>query len=150
MDLTQTIGLSSFLALAVAWDIFERRIPNALVAAYALAAFALRVPAPAGLLSAAEGFVVGLGLLFVPFALGWVGAGDAKFFAVVGAFLGPALALNACVLGVAMGGPFALVAYWRVRRGLAPGRAATVPYAVPLALGALAALVCEQAGIPVL
>jgi len=34
------------------------------------------------------GFVAGIAALMVPFALGWVGAGDVKFFGVVGALLG--------------------------------------------------------------
>ena len=34
------------------------------------------------------GLVVGVAVLVLPFALGWIGAGDVKFFGVVGAILG--------------------------------------------------------------
>lgn len=34
------------------------------------------------------GLVVGLGVLLVPFALGWIGAGDVKLLGVIGALLG--------------------------------------------------------------
>lgn len=34
------------------------------------------------------GFFAGLAVLFIPFAFGWVGAGDVKLFAVLGAILG--------------------------------------------------------------
>ena len=36
------------------------------------------------------GFVVGIAVLVLPFALGWIGAGDVKFFGVIGALLGVA------------------------------------------------------------
>ena len=34
------------------------------------------------------GFLIGIMVLVFPFALGWIGAGDVKFFGVVGAILG--------------------------------------------------------------
>ena len=34
------------------------------------------------------GFLVGIAVLIVPFALGWIGAGDVKFFGVIGGLLG--------------------------------------------------------------
>ena len=34
------------------------------------------------------GFVLGVAILFVPFAMGWVGAGDVKYLGVVGSLLG--------------------------------------------------------------
>ena len=40
------------------------------------------------LLQSILGLVVGIVALLFPFALGWIGAGDVKFFGVVGALLG--------------------------------------------------------------
>ena len=40
------------------------------------------------LLQSLGGFVVGILVLLLPFALGWIGAGDVKFFGVLGALLG--------------------------------------------------------------
>jgi prepilin peptidase CpaA len=150
MDLTHVALFSSFLCLCVAWDVLERRIPNQLLLVYVLFAFFLAARSWATLGAATVGACVGLGLLFLPFALGFVGAGDAKFFAVVGAFLGPSRTLQALVLGMAAGGFFALPLLYCRHMGLVAGKKATLPYALPLSLGALAALVCEWRGISIL
>jgi len=141
---------SSFLCLSVAWDVLERRIPNQLLVVYVLFALCVAARSWASLGAAVAGTALGLGLLFVPFALGFVGAGDAKFFAVVGTFLGPTRTLHALVLGMAAGGVFALPLVYLRQRGLVAGKKATVPYALPLSLGAVAALVCEWTGISIL
>jgi prepilin peptidase CpaA len=162
MDWIHTTALASFLGLAALWDVRERRIPNPLVGTYAAVAlgFAVAGGGTAGAARAAGGLAAGLGLLFVPFALGVVGAGDAKFLGAVGAFVGPQLVLLAFLYGTAIGALLALPAVWRVRHTLAvagcfgrgggaPGSgtaAASIPYAVPLALGTLAAVACERHG----
>jgi Flp pilus assembly protein protease CpaA len=149
MDPTRTTVLAIFLGLAAAWDILERRIPNTLVVAGTVVAFALSADSLRGLAVTAEGFALGLGLLLGPFALGWLGAGDAKFFAVVGAFVGPRLALDALLLGIAWGGLFSAIILWRRRFRRVAGQSGTVPYAVPLGLGAIAALACQWANVPI-
>ena len=40
------------------------------------------------LLQSVVGLVAGIVILLLPFALGWIGAGDVKFFGVVGALFG--------------------------------------------------------------
>ena len=151
MESIRDMALTAFLGLAVFWDLAERRIPNALVGVFASAgvALALALDGGGGQARAVLGFGAGLGLLLLPFAWGVVGAGDAKFFGAVGAFVGPELAFRAFVLGTALGLPFALLAIWRARSAGAT-RPATLPYAVPLALGTLAALGLEWAGVPFL
>jgi len=150
MDPAHVAIFSSFLCLGVVWDVVERRIPNRLLVVYALFAFFLAARSWDALGAAAVGAGLGLGLLFVPFALGFVGAGDAKFFAVVGAFLGPTRTVHALVLGMAAGGFFALPLLYCRSAGLVTGPKATVPYALPLSLGALAALLCEWTGLSIL
>src|SRR6185369_333052 len=88
----------------------------------ALAAIVLAwaVAGPMGAAWSLVGLGVGLGVLLVPFGTGLVGGGDAKFFAAVGAFLGPALALRAFLFGTAFGVPLALVAMWRAGRPIIP------------------------------
>jgi len=44
---------------------------------------------PAGGLAALKGLTLGMALLFVPFIMGGMGAGDVKLLGVVGAFKGP-------------------------------------------------------------
>ena len=157
----------TFVALALAggwYDIRTRRIPNALTLTGLLVALVLR--APFGLPSVADG-VLGAGFAFlvaVPlFALGAFGGGDAKFLIALGAFLGGSRLLGALLAIAIIGGTLALLDSFR--RGalvrllrdsvaltanlLTFGRAgsrptiespgvATIPYGVPMALGAIA------------
>jgi prepilin peptidase CpaA len=43
---------------------------------------------PRFVLLSALGFITGVGLLIVPFAFGWIGAGDVKYLGVIGMLLG--------------------------------------------------------------
>lgn len=79
-------GLSAFFDLRV------RRIPNWLIASGLICGLALNaIQGYEHLLSSLSGFLVGIAVLIVPFAMGWIGAGDVKFFGVVGALLGISL-----------------------------------------------------------
>jgi Flp pilus assembly protein protease CpaA len=76
-------GLSAFL------DFRIRKIPNWLILIGLF--FGLLLNAIAGgshLLQSILGIVVGVSALLVPFACGWIGAGDVKFFGVIGGLLG--------------------------------------------------------------
>ena len=144
-------------------DLRSRRIPNALTVTGAAAALVLR--APHGWEALGDGLLgIGLGLLLtVPFFLvKALGGGDVKLVAVVGAFMGPVELLGACLLIGLLGGVVALieaarrgalrtvlinVAYMLIRlvsplrRELSPTltspEAMTIPYGVPIAVGAL-------------
>ena len=92
---------------------------------------------------------------------GFVGAGDAKFFGAVGAFLGPPLTLRAFLVGTTFGGLAAVPALWR-RYGRRANREndgsheglgtrvtlpeESLPYAVPLALGAAIIFAFDRLG----
>lgn len=76
-------GLSAF------FDYKYRRIPNWLVVVGFFCGLILNtLRHPSFFIDSLLGFAVGIGVLFLPFALGWIGAGDVKLFAVVGALLG--------------------------------------------------------------
>lgn len=96
---------------ASGFDLASRRIPNWLNASLLLTGLGAR--AATG--SAAEvgwgavGALVGLAIFFVPFALRWFGAGDAKLICAMGAWLGPAGIAWAALYGVAAGGVLALI-----------------------------------------
>ena len=76
-------GLSAF------FDLKLRRIPNWLIATGLVSGVILNAfHGSSYLLQSLLGFVVGVTVLILPFALGWIGAGDVKFFGVVGALLG--------------------------------------------------------------
>lgn len=77
-------------AIACVIDVRERRIPNWLTLGAAVAGFGyqLALEGPAGLVTAGAGWLVGLAIFFLPFALGGLGAGDVKLIAALGTWLG--------------------------------------------------------------
>src|SRR3954468_10527834 len=120
--------LLAALAAAVACDLRARVIPNAITAPAALGALAAGGHPGAGALAAA---VLCAAALARPDGMG---LGDAKLAGVMGLCLGAPVVtalIVACaavaVYGVALG----------LARGLASARAATVPFAPFLALGAV-------------
>ena len=164
--LPATAASSIFLFLAIESDVRSRRIPNWLTyggLALALAAAGLGL-GEVGLAAAAGGAALALGLLFVPFALGGIGAGDVKAVMVLGALWGHDLLLPALFWIALAGGALGLALLAR-RRELAssagrwlrsifatvgtqkptyyapaPGSAAagSLPFAVAMGLGASA------------
>ena len=143
--------LPALLAVAAGWDLASFTIPNFLQAALLVmfAAFAVSV----GLPLPAIGYhlfagLVGLAIGFMLFALGYIGGGDAKLFAVLLLWLGfrdvPSYALFASLFGGALTLALlflrtlplpALLArqQWIVRLH---DEKSGIPYGVALALGA--------------
>jgi prepilin peptidase CpaA len=158
-------AFSLLLAFGCVTDLRNRRIPNGLNAAILLGGLMYGVVMLGGL-SAVTRSLAGVGLGFVIwiafYAVGVIGAGDVKFFAAAGAWLGPSATWRAALLAALAGGVLALVFLLRERRlgtalrGIllaASARSMTVigtggeraqadrrhlPYGVALALGALA------------
>lgn len=153
------------LAAAVYSDIRDRKIPNDLVMVGLLAGLVVGAVQVGGWpVAAVAGAVLGLAVGLALFALGALGAGDGKLLAVVGAFLGPVGLVMAVLYAGLAGGVLALadalrqgtlpVALLRTRslalhlvtfgrRGerwtvSSPG-AASIPYGVAIAAGAVAA-----------
>ena len=78
-------------SLSAFFDLKVRRIPNWLVFVGATSGLALSgYHGVNPFIQSMAGLVGGILVLFLPFALGWIGAGDVKFFGVVGALLGVA------------------------------------------------------------
>lgn len=158
-----TAAFTGVMVMAGILDLHSRRIPNALTVTGVAAALVLR--APLGWEALGDGlFGIGLALLLtVPFFLvKALGGGDVKLMAAVGAFMGPVELLGACLLISLLGGVVALVEAIRrgalrtvlinvaymvirvfspLRRQLTPTltspSAMTIPYGVPIAVGAL-------------
>lgn len=163
-----SIAVLGLGALAAAADATTRRVPNALTfgAAAVGMAFAAATGGVQELGWSVAGWIVGL-VLFLPlFALRAMGGGDVKLLAAFGAWLGPSLVFWVAVYGAIAGGVLALllvlwrrrlrttignmwdiVTHWRLS-GLKPHPVVTLdnpgavrmPYALPIALGALATL----------
>lgn len=106
----KTLLLLALLTIAAKFDITSRRIPNQLVLAGLIASFVLQIN-----LNGFDGFKAwGLGLLvgfgaFLPlYLLRAMGAGDVKLMAMVGAFIGPLLAIGTVITTLVVGGILAI------------------------------------------
>jgi prepilin peptidase CpaA len=164
-----TIGFTlAFVALCVASDVSTRRIPNLLCGIGMLVGLVLNTVyfGSGGLLVSGGGLLVTGGLLLFPFAMGGIGGGDVKMMGAIGALLGAHAGFVALLVGLTFGGAIMAVHLARRRRlgqtlltvgtmlsasvvggSLEPLRVSaaqpgtvTLPYSVPLALGAIAAL----------
>jgi prepilin peptidase CpaA len=148
------------------FDLVERRIPNGLVLCGLFGSIGFNAWRGFGeVFESLLGFGLGIALFFVPFVLGWMGAGDVKMLGTVGAILGikfvPRVffytALSGLVLGLVAvaykrGGLNRFKPLWRdlrvfiISRGMvtpatvgervAQGQPA-VPYGVAIATGTL-------------
>lgn len=87
-----------------------RRIPNWLILLSLIVALGLN-----GLRGMTEfyqsliGIGVGIGILFIPFAFRWIGAGDVKLLGVMGAFVGPYLLPRVLWYSILVTGGMALI-----------------------------------------
>ena len=117
----KTLKHAAWLAIAVWFDIRQRRIPNLVVLNGVVWGLVLQTLAqPGGGLfafwwggigpwQALLGLGAGLALFMPLYLLRAVGAGDVKLLAMVGVWLGPQLLLNATLLILLAGGALAIV-----------------------------------------
>lgn len=110
------------LAAAAAWsDLRRRRVSNRLVLLGLGAALAVRAatldPVTIGL--GVAGAAVGLALLLPAFAARWVGGGDVKLLAAIGAVVGAGVGLEGELFAFALAAAWALVVC-AARGGLGP------------------------------
>jgi leader peptidase (prepilin peptidase)/N-methyltransferase len=147
VDRVLGVVLVAVLVAASATDLATRRIPNKLTGPAAVAALALGLAlhptgVPSQLLAglAAGGFL----LVFALSRRGGLGMGDVKLAAVLGLYLGGAVAvaLFAGLLAAGLGG-LGVIA----RLGVGRGRRAAIPLGPFLALGGFVAVLC---GAPIL
>jgi prepilin peptidase CpaA len=155
-----------FIPLTIAiiyMDVRYRRIPNKLVIATLMAGISLNLIFGGwhGLASSLEGMVLGFAMMFALHLIGTMGAGDVKLFAAVGSIVGISSVLQTLVVVALMGGVLAVGKMIYARRvgrtllgvaqfffGLLPGQTVprlevppdgsnTLPYAIPICVGAL-------------
>lgn len=83
------IAIVSISSLSAFFDMSMRRIPNWLIAIGAASGLTISAfQSGQVFLQSLLGLIVGIAVLIIPFAMGWIGAGDVKFFGVTGALLG--------------------------------------------------------------
>ncbi|MEX0803755.1 MAG: prepilin peptidase [Candidatus Binatia bacterium] len=95
--------LFAVVSLAAFFDIKERRIPNWVVLSGLLGGIVLGVfQGSTQLVYSLVGFFGGILALLIPFAFGWMGAGDVKLFGAVGALIGyktlPRVFFYSCII----------------------------------------------------
>lgn len=128
---------TGFLVVAAGWDWSRRRIPNQLV----IGLFALGVVFAAvtlgmrGVLTLGmTGAMTGLAIWLPLWLMGFIGAGDVKFFVAAAVWLGPRATLGAALVSAMAGG--ILGCAWLVLRvHRRSGGSSTVPYGVAMAVG---------------
>jgi prepilin peptidase CpaA len=105
------IFLFGLLVLAVIYDQRERRIPNILILVGLVLGLSWNIYGAGfpGLLFSLQGLAAGLALLFIPFALGGMGAGDVKLLGMVGAFKGAVFAFHTFIAMALWGGLVAVI-----------------------------------------
>jgi len=158
-----SFGLAAFVMAvlaAAAFDLSTRTVPNALTATLAVGAVAT-MPWIAGWAPFAAACLAALGMLaagFAVFAAGWIGAGDVKLAAASLLWLGAEALAGFLLVTALAGGILALatlaVAWLRNRRRADASRGirhlvATIqiPYAIPLAVAALAQVPRSQIAV---
>lgn len=105
------LTLSVALVISVITDLRNRKIYNLVVFPGIIVAFIYQtlLDGVDGTINALAGFVVGLGLLLIPYLLGGMGAGDVKLLAMIGAFKGTLFVLIASVYMAVIGAVIAVI-----------------------------------------
>ncbi|UGS35613.1 prepilin peptidase [Capillimicrobium parvum] len=140
MDLLLPAALLAFLVPITLIDLDRRIIPNRLTGAAAVVALvlvALVDPSSAPERLAAAGLAGGAFLVVALVSPAGMGMGDVKLVAMLGLYLGAAVAV-AVVVALAAGTVAGLAIV--VRRGVLVGRRATMPFGPFLALGGAVAV----------
>jgi prepilin peptidase CpaA len=164
-------------ALLASWNDYRRhRVPNWLNAAVLTSGLIAQgaFPGGHGLTFALSGVFVGLAPLMLLWCMRAMGAGDVKFMAALGAWLGPQMTLHALVVGCLLGGVLAMAMIaarrnWRVATanvGVMMTKMTSVktafsefgsvasltssgqvlPYAIPLSIGTLVVVFSNYIG----
>jgi prepilin peptidase CpaA len=130
VEIEKLIGIGSVLPLIILLllillaafiDLRSNRIPNILTFPGMLAALFYFSAANGldGFFFSLKGIGLGIGLLLIPYMMGGMGAGDAKFMGVVGGFLGAKGVLAAFLFTAIIGGVHALFILFVYRKKFA-------------------------------
>lgn len=159
--------LITILIICVVTDLRKRKIYNKVIFPSLILAVVINIfmDGFTGITTTVIGFSVGIAILFIPFYLGGMGAGDVKLLAFIGALKGTSFVLVTAVYMAIVGGIIAL-AILLFRKGWAKNALfyligkkygvsiplsfnkqalrATYPYGVAISIGAVFALVFQE------
>lgn len=112
------IMLIGLVILAVIFDLKEHRIPNWLIITgiAAVLLYYLILGNYAGCWTSLKGLMLGIMLLFIPFLMGGMGAGDVKMLGMIGAFKGSMFVFNCFIWMALIGGAIAIILLIKRRR----------------------------------
>lgn len=110
------------LIVSLTTDIKARKILNAVTLPTILFSFIFHAISMGfeGFLFSGKGFLVGLGLLLLPYVLGGMGAGDVKLMAAIGALMGTSFVFYSFIYTALIGGIIALALIVKKRGILNP------------------------------
>ncbi|MCD8508812.1 MAG: prepilin peptidase [Bacillus sp. (in: Bacteria)] len=99
------------LIICVVTDLKSRKIYNKVIFPSLLLALTLNIlfHGWSGLQDSLLGFLLGLGILLIPYMMGGMGAGDVKLLALIGAIMGPAFVFSTTIYIALLGGVFGIV-----------------------------------------
>jgi len=105
------ILLISTLIICCITDLRVRKIYNKIIfpILFSVLLLHLILNGFSGLRISIFGFISGIAILFIPFQLGGIGAGDVKLLALIGAIKGSAFAINTALYMFVIGGVIALI-----------------------------------------
>jgi prepilin peptidase CpaA len=108
-------------SLSVFFDVFVKKIPNWLILFGLTGGLILNgLQGLQTFYNSLSGLLLGIGIFFIPFAMGWVGAGDVKYLGVVGSLLGFQWLPRVLFYAALSGGLLAIgsIAYNRINLGI--------------------------------
>lgn len=99
------------LIFSLITDLRQRKILNVITLPATLFAlfYYIGTSGMEGFLYSGRGFLVGLGLLLIPYLLGGMGAGDVKLMAAIGALMGASFVFYSFIYTALIGGIIAIV-----------------------------------------
>ena len=111
MDIIIIILLTILLLAATIFDLRLYRIPNILTYSFIIIGLGYNtfLSGYEGLIFSLLGTLAGIGILFIPYLIGWMGAGDAKLLGAIGAFIGAKDVFIAFLFSGIIGGAYAII-----------------------------------------
>ena len=163
------VAIALILIISVITDLRNRKILNIITLPAILIALIYHsfTSGLSGFYFSGQGFLIGVGLLLIPFIMGGIGAGDVKLLAAIGAWKGTIFVIYTGVYGAIIGGIIALIILLRQRRLVFTlkqmlfsirflksateslpieddtQKSISIPYAIPIAAGALLVYLME-------